>query len=145
MWPAWKIESSHEQIGFSLYKELLMPPTTIDEYISAFPEDVQAVLQELRSVIRETAPEAQEAIKYGIPTFVLQGNLVHFAAYKTHIGFYPAPSGLENFRSELAGYAGSKGAVQFPLDQPLPFDLIRRITAFRVQENLGKAANKRKK
>ena len=122
-----------------------MPPATIDEYISAFPEDVQAVLQELRSVIHETAPEAQEAIKYGIPTFVLQGNLVHFAAYKTHIGFYPAPSGLENFRSELAGYAGSKGAVQFPLDQPLPFDLIRRITAFRVQENLGKAANKRKK
>jgi uncharacterized protein YdhG (YjbR/CyaY superfamily) len=122
-----------------------MPSTTIDEYISGYPEDVQAILQKVRVIIKEIAPEAQEAIKYGIPTFVLHGNLVHFGAYKKHIGFYPAPSGLEQFREELAGYLGSKGAVQFPLDEPIPYDLIRRITVFRVQENLEKAGAKKKK
>jgi uncharacterized protein YdhG (YjbR/CyaY superfamily) len=118
--------------------------TTIDEYIALYPPEVQAILQQVRQTAREVAPEAQEAIAYGIPTFKLHGNLVHFAAYKKHIGFYPTPSGLEAFKTELAGYKGSKGAVQFPLDQPIPYDLIRRITLFRVEENLRRAAAKGK-
>jgi len=117
--------------------------TAIDEYIALYPPEVQAILQQVRQTIRAVVPEAQEAIAYGIPTFKLQGNLVHFAAYKKHIGFYPAPSGLEAFKTELVGYKGSKGAVQFPLDQPIPYDLIRRITLFRVEENMRRAAAKR--
>jgi uncharacterized protein YdhG (YjbR/CyaY superfamily) len=117
----------------------------MDEYITGYPEDVQQILQKVRETIRSVAPEAEEAIKYGLPTFVLKGNLVHFGAFKNHIGFYPAPRGLEQFKEELAGYKGSKGAVQFPLDEPIPYDLIRRITAFRVQDNLERAASKRKK
>lgn len=114
-------------------------PTTIDEFIAAFPEDIRAILQKIRAIIREEAPEAQETINYGIPTFTLHGNLVHFSAFKKHIGFYPAPSGIENFKDELAPYAGAKGSVQFPLDQPIPYELIRKIVAFRVEENLAKA------
>ena len=123
-----------------------MPVTTIDEYIAAFPAEIQAVLQAVRQVIRETAPEAKEAMAYGIPTFKLNGNLVHFGGFKKHIGFYPAPSGIEEFKEELAAYPGSKGAIQFPLDRPIPFDLIRRVVRFRMQENLSKAqAGKSKK
>ena len=121
-----------------------VPAKTIPEYIAGYPPEVQQILETIRETIRSTAPEATETIAYGIPTFVLHGNLVHFAAYQKHIGFYPAPSGLEAFKDELSGYKGSKGAVQFPLDAPIPYDLIRRITAFRVQENLAKAAAKKK-
>jgi len=120
-------------------------PITIDDYIAAFPEDVQEILQTIRRIVHEEAPDAQETIKYQMPTFTLNGNLVHFAAFKKHIGFYPVPSGIEAFKDELAGYVGGKGSVQFPLDQPMPYDLIRRIVAFRVSENQAKAAAKKKK
>jgi len=120
-------------------------PITIDDYIAAFPEDVQEILQTIRRIVHEEAPDAQETIKYQMPTFTLDGNLVHFAAFKKHIGFYPVPSGIEAFKDELAGYVGGKGSVQFPLDQPMPYDLIRRIVAFRVAENQAKAAAKKKK
>ena len=112
--------------------------TNIDEYIATFPPGVQAVLQKIRETIHEAAPEAVETINYGIPTFVLKGNLVHFAAFKNHIGFYPTPSGIEAFKKALADYKGSKGAVQFPLDKPVPFDLVEKIVKFRVAENLLK-------
>jgi uncharacterized protein YdhG (YjbR/CyaY superfamily) len=114
-------------------------PQTIDEYIAACPDEVQPLLQQIRQTIHAAAPDAQEAISYQMPTFKLHGNLVHFAAYKKHIGFYPVPSGIEAFKDELAGYASSKGAVQFPLNQPLPLDLISRIVTFRVAENLTRA------
>jgi uncharacterized protein YdhG (YjbR/CyaY superfamily) len=110
-------------------------PATIDAYIAQFPGEVQEVLQKIRSLIHETAPEAAEKISYGMPTFYLKGNLVHFAGFKSHIGFYPIPSGIEAFKDELAQYKTGKGSVQFPLDQPIPYDLIRRIVIFRVQEN----------
>jgi uncharacterized protein YdhG (YjbR/CyaY superfamily) len=119
---------------------------TIDEYIAGFPAGVQQVLQEIRRTIREAAPGAEEAIKYGLATFVLEGNLVHFGAFRDHIGFYPDPRGIERFREELAPYEQSKGTVRFPLDRPLPLDLIRRIVEFRVQDNLERArARKRRK
>jgi uncharacterized protein YdhG (YjbR/CyaY superfamily) len=111
-----------------------MPAETISEYIAAFPKDVQKILEQIRSVIQIAAPEAEETINYGIPTFKLKGNLVHFAAFKKHIGFYPTPSGIEAFRIELAAYEVSKGTVRFPLDKPVPYDLIKRITVFRVAE-----------
>jgi uncharacterized protein YdhG (YjbR/CyaY superfamily) len=120
-------------------------PQTIDEYIAGFPDDVQQILQQIRQTTREAAPEAQEVISYQMPTFKLHGNLVHFAAYKKHVGFYPAPSGIEAFKDELAPYASSKGAVQFPLDQPMPCNLISRIVIFRVAENLARAEAKRQK
>jgi uncharacterized protein YdhG (YjbR/CyaY superfamily) len=110
---------------------------TIDEYIATFPEDVQEILKKLRAVIKEAAPEAVEKMSWKMPTFWLNGNLVHFAAYKKHIGFYPAPSGISTFEEELAIYKGAKGSVQFPIDKPLPFELISRIVKFRVDENLG--------
>jgi uncharacterized protein YdhG (YjbR/CyaY superfamily) len=116
----------------------------IDEYIAGFPPDIQELLQKVRATIREAAPDAEEAIKYQIPTFTLKGNLVHFAAFKNHIGFYPAPSGIEELKDELSGYVGAKGSVRFPLDEPIPFDLIGRIVRFRVKENLEKAAAKGK-
>lgn len=111
---------------------------TIDDYIRETPENVQEKLQTLRLIIQEEAPEAEEAIRYQIPTFILHGNLVHFAAFKNHIGFYPVPSGITAFQQELASYKQGKGSVQFPLDQPMPYDLIRRIVRFRVGENLAK-------
>ena len=111
---------------------------TIDEYINTFPVEVQAILQKMRETIHRAAPEAVEAISYQIPTFKLKGNLVHFAAFKHHIGFYPTSSGIEAFREELSSYKGAKGSVQFPLDKPIPYDLVGRIVAFRVQENLKK-------
>jgi uncharacterized protein YdhG (YjbR/CyaY superfamily) len=105
----------------------------IDDYITAFPDDVQVLLQKIRSTIHAAAPTAQEAIKYGIPTFILNGNLVHFGGYKKHIGFYPAPVGIRAFKEETAQYETGKGTLQFPLDKPLPLDLITRIVKFRVE------------
>jgi uncharacterized protein YdhG (YjbR/CyaY superfamily) len=116
--------------------------TTIDTYIAGFPPDIQERLQAVRAVIRETAPDAVERIAYGMPTYALHGNLVHFAAFKHHIGFYPTPTGIEAFTEELARYGSSKGAVRLPLDEPLPLDLIRRIVQHRVAENKAKAAAK---
>ena len=110
----------------------------IDDYISTFPGPVQEKLQQIRQAIIEAAPEAREKISYAMPTFELNGNLVHFAAYKNHIGFYPAPQGIDAFKEELSQYKGSKGAVQFPLHSPLPLDLITRIVHFRVAQNLKK-------
>jgi len=118
---------------------------SIDEYISTFPEDVQQKLQSIRSVIKNTAPEAVEKISYQMPTFYLHGNLVHFAAFKHHIGFYPAAQGIEAFNQELSAYKGAKGSVQFPLDKPLPLDLITRIVKFRVEQNMQKTSSKKKK
>jgi uncharacterized protein YdhG (YjbR/CyaY superfamily) len=115
----------------------LSAPQTIDDYIAGYPADVQAILQQIRQTIHETAPEATEAISYGMPTFKLNGNLVHFGAFKNHIGFYPVPSGMEAFKDELAAYKQGKGSVQLPLDKPMPLDLIRRIVEFRVQESKG--------
>lgn len=118
--------------------------TTIDQYIAGFPEEVQILLSELRSTIRQAAPQATEKISYQMPTFYLNGNLVHFAAYKNHIGFYPTPSGIAAFQDELKGYKSSKGAVQFPIDEPLPLKLISKIVKFRVGENTDKSGKKRK-
>ena len=119
-------------------------PGSIDEYIAAYPENVREILRRIRATIREAAPEATEAIKYRLPTMILNGNLVHFGAFQDHIGFYPTPSGIDAFRDELAPYRVSKGAIQFPLDRPIPYDLIRRITVFRVQENLEKVGPRRR-
>ncbi len=113
-------------------------PKNIDEYIAAFPKDIQEILQKIRLTVRQAAPQAKEAIKYQMPTFVQKGNLVHFAAFKNHIGFYPTPSGIESFKEELSGYKGAKGSVQFPLDQPIPYDLIRRIVEYRLEKDAGR-------
>jgi uncharacterized protein YdhG (YjbR/CyaY superfamily) len=118
---------------------------TIDEYIAAFPADVQALLQAVRATIRAAAPDAEERISYGMPAFAQEGNLVYFAALKHHIGFYPTPSGIAAFQQELSAYESSKSAVKFPKDQPLPLDLITKIVQFRVTENLTRAAAKRSK
>jgi len=115
---------------------------TINEYIAGFPESTQLILEELRATIRKVAPTAQESINYGIPTFTLNGNLVHFGGFKNHIGFYPAPSGIEAFKKELSVYDGAKGSIKFPLDKPLPLGLITKIVKFRVKENVEKAAKK---
>ncbi|MEJ1242014.1 DUF1801 domain-containing protein [Chryseolinea sp. T2] len=112
--------------------------TNIDEFIAAFPPATQEKLRKMRETIRKAAPAATEEIKYGIPTFVLNGNLVHFAGYQHHIGFYPAPSGIVEFRKELAPYESAKGSVKFPLDKPLPLSLISQIVKFRVAENMAK-------
>jgi uncharacterized protein YdhG (YjbR/CyaY superfamily) len=111
---------------------------TIDEYISAFPKNIQTILQELRQAIRESAPTAEEAISYQMPAFRLNGILVYFAAFKKHIGFYPTSSGIEAFKKELSDYKVSKGTVRFPINEPIPFDLIKEIVKFRVKENLDK-------
>lgn len=116
----------------------------IDQYIATFPKDIQSTLKELRQAIKESAPEAEEAIRYQMPTFRLNGNLLHFAAYKNHIGFYPTPSGIEAFKSELSKYEVSKGTIKFPLNTPIPLDLIRKIVKYRVQENLNMKKNKSK-
>ena len=112
---------------------------TIDEYIATFPQDIQKILEEVRAVVKTAAPEAEEKISYQMPTFFLNGNLVHFATFKKHIGFYPTPSGTEAFQKELSTYKGAKGSVQFPLDEPMPLKLISRIVKFRAAENLKKA------
>ena len=121
-----------------------MNKTDIDKYIAGFPKGTQEILEELRATIRKVAPDAEETINYGIPTFTLKGNLVHFGAYKNHIGFYPAPSGIEAFKKELSIYEGAKGSIKFPIDKPLPFDLIVKIVKFRAKENLEKAEAKSK-
>jgi uncharacterized protein YdhG (YjbR/CyaY superfamily) len=109
---------------------------TIDEYIASFPPDVQQILEKLRMTIKDSAPNAQEAISYGMPAFKLNGDLVYFAAYKKHIGFCPrGPSAIKAFKDELSGYEQSKRTIRFPLDQPIPFDLVKRIVKFRVQQN----------
>jgi uncharacterized protein YdhG (YjbR/CyaY superfamily) len=113
-------------------------PGTIDEYIAGFPRDVQKILKEIRSTIRKAAPGADEAIKYRIPTFTLNGNLVHFAAFKNHIGFYPTPTAIEKFKKELSVYESAKGSVQFPLDRPMPFSLITKMVKFRVKESAAR-------
>lgn len=112
--------------------------TTIDEYIADFPEDIQEILQNIRQLIHETVPEATEKISYQMPTFYLNGNLVHFAAFKNHIGFYPTPSGITAFEEELAPYKKAKGSANFPLNKPIPYDLIRQMVLFRVEENKTK-------
>lgn len=126
-------------------EESKITPETIDEYISKFSPDIQEILSKLRQVIRASAPSAEEKISYQMPTFALHGNLVHFAAYKHHIGFYPAPSGIDAFKEELSKYKGAKGSVQFPLNEPLPYELIGKIVKFRVAENIEKAESKLKK
>ncbi|MDB6352851.1 DUF1801 domain-containing protein [Trichococcus sp. K1Tr] len=117
---------------------------TIDAYISRYDEDVQAILQEFRRVIKEEAPDAIEKISYQMPTFYLNGNLVHFAVQKNHIGFYPAPSGVAAFKEELTEYKTSKGAIQFPLTKPIPYELVRRIVRFRVEEAKQKKEQNKK-
>ncbi|MCZ7381790.1 MAG: DUF1801 domain-containing protein [Candidatus Methanoperedens sp.] len=112
---------------------------TMDEYIKTFPKDVQSILEKMRQTIRKAAPEAVEVISYQMPTFKLNGkNLVHFAAFKNHIGFYPIPSGIEAFKKELSSYKQGKGSVQFPMDKPIPYDLVKKIVNYRVKENLEK-------
>jgi len=120
-------------------------PQTIDDYIAGFPPEVQVILEKMRATIRKAAPGAEEAIKYRLPTFVQSGNVVHFGAFKNHIGFYATPTGNQQFRKELSAYPGAKGSVQFPLDRPIPFGLVSRIVKFRVKENLERSAAKRKK
>jgi uncharacterized protein YdhG (YjbR/CyaY superfamily) len=120
-------------------------PQNIDQYVASFPNDVQEILEKIRMTIRKAAPDAEETINYQIPTFTLKGNLVHFAAFKEHIGFYPTPTGIDKFKKELSVYEGAKGSVKFPLDQPIPFDLIGKIVKFRVKENLARAEAKGKK
>jgi uncharacterized protein YdhG (YjbR/CyaY superfamily) len=117
--------------------------STIDEYIAGFPKETQVLLQQMRMLIQQSAPDAHEVITYAMPTFRQEGNLVHFAGYNKHIGFYPAPSAIIAFSDELSNYVNSKGAVQFPLDKPLPVDLIQRMVQFRVAENVAKAALKK--
>lgn len=121
------------------------PARDIDEYIAAFPRDVQEKLQQIRATIRKAAPNLTETIKYQIPTFTLNGNVVFFAAFKDHLSVYPAPRGNAQFKAELSAYDGGKGTVRFPLDEPIPFDLIKRIVNFRVQEDLDSAQAKGKK
>jgi uncharacterized protein YdhG (YjbR/CyaY superfamily) len=120
------------------------PPKDIDAYIAAFPPDIQAILQQIRQTIKAAAPDATEKISYQIPTFYLKGNLVHFAAFKDHFAFFPTSSGVEKFKDELTAYELSRGTIRFPLGKPIPFDLITRITKFRVVENLERAKIKSK-
>ncbi len=117
---------------------------SIDKYIAGFPKHIQELLQKLRATISKAAPGAEETINYAIPTFILKGNLVHFAAFKNHIGFYPAPSGIEAFKKELSVYEGAKGSIKFPIEQPLPLALITKIVKFRVKENLERSKAKKK-
>ncbi len=113
-------------------------PTTIDEYIAQFPEDVQILLNSIRAVIHEAAPQAVEKISYKMPGFYQNGMLVWFAAFKGHLSFFPAPTGIEAFAEEIAPYKYAKGTIHFPLGQPIPYDLIRKIVKFRLEENLKK-------
>jgi uncharacterized protein YdhG (YjbR/CyaY superfamily) len=111
---------------------------TIDAYINIYPGEIQDILEKMRATIHKAAPKAEEAVKYGIPTFVLNGNLVHFGGFKKHIGFFPGPSGVKKFQKQLTKYKTSKGTIQFPLDEPIPYSLVTKITSFRVKENLAK-------
>ena len=123
-----------------------LQPAGINEYIAGFPKEVQAVLEEVRGIVQKAAPRASETIKYNMPTFVLDGSsLVHFAAFKNHIGFYPAPTGNKDFEKVLTGYKTGRGSVQFPLDRPMPAALITRIVKYYTRRNKEKAANKKAK
>ncbi len=115
---------------------------SFDEYISQFSPEVREILLSIRKVIKEAAPQAEERMSWQMPTFVLHGNLVHFAAHKNHIGFYPGASGIQAFKDRFTGYKSSKGAVQFPIEKPMPYELIREIVRFRVNENLKEAESK---
>ena len=115
---------------------------SVDEYIEMFPEDIQVKLKQLRQTVLEAAPEAEEVISYAMPTYKLNGNLVHFAAFKKHIGYYPTPSGIKPFQVELSKYKGAKGSIQFPLSEPLPLNLIRKIVEHRMKETLAKKTKK---
>jgi uncharacterized protein YdhG (YjbR/CyaY superfamily) len=115
---------------------------SIDEYIGSFPRNIQKILQEIRATIKAAAPDAEEKISYQMPTFFLNGNLIHFAAFKNHIGLYPTPSGTEAFKDEISVYQGAKGSIRLPIDEPMPLKLISRIVKFRVAENLKKAKAK---
>jgi uncharacterized protein YdhG (YjbR/CyaY superfamily) len=121
-----------------------LAPKNIDEYIASFSPEVQAILEKIRSTIRKAAPEAEERISYQMPTFALMGNLIHFAAFKKHIGLYPPVKGDEKLRAETARYQGEKGNLKFPLDEPIPYALISRIVKFRVKEQLERAEAKAK-
>ena len=122
-----------------------MSSNAIDEFISNYPFKVQVILQKIRTVIQKSAPGAEEAMSYGIPTFKLNGkNLVHFSAFKEHIGFYPTPTGIEKFKKELSAYEGAKGSVKFPLNKPIPYALIGKITQFRVKEVSAQTTPKKK-
>jgi uncharacterized protein YdhG (YjbR/CyaY superfamily) len=117
----------------------------IDEYITAFPEDIRELLEQMRMTIQKAAPKTVEVISYGMPAFKQHSVLVYFAAYKGHIGFYPTGSGIEAFKKEISAYKSSKGAVQFPLDKPLPVRLIRQMVKFRVKDDEERAKEKAKK
>jgi uncharacterized protein YdhG (YjbR/CyaY superfamily) len=114
-------------------------PEDIDEYIKGFPNNVQKILQKIRKTIQKAAPDATEAISYAIPTFKLNGNLIHFAAYQNHIGLYPAPRGVDEFKNDMARYEGGKGTARFPLDEPIPYDLITRIVKYRVKKHMERS------
>jgi uncharacterized protein YdhG (YjbR/CyaY superfamily) len=120
-------------------------PANIDEYIARFPAEIQEILEKVRAAIKAAAPEATEKISYQMPTFYLNGNLVHFAAFTKHIGLYPTPSGVEEFQDALAPYVKAKGSIQFPLGKPIPYDLISQIAAYRAQENSVKVFKGKKK
>jgi uncharacterized protein YdhG (YjbR/CyaY superfamily) len=136
------VTKSREGVGMAIRRAT---PKTIDEYIAAFGPEVQEILEKIRLTIRSAAPDAREKISYQIPTFELNGNLVHFAAFKHHVGFYPPVRGDVTLVKAVSPYAGEKGNLRFPLDQPIPYDLIDRIAKLRVKQNLAKAAPKRKK
>ena len=121
-----------------------IPAKNMDEYIAGFPKDTQELLEDIRTEIRKAAPEAEETIKYAIPTFTLNGNLVSFAAFKNHIGFYPVPRGVDEFKKELSAYKGVKSTLQLPLDKPIPSALISKIVKFQVKRNSKKAKAKKK-
>jgi len=140
----WRADTKRADKGKKMRTKQIAP-RDIDEYIAGFPSDVRETLEKIRMTIRKAAPDAEETINYQIPTFALKGNLVHFAAYKKHIGFYPTPTGIEKFKNELSVYEGARGSVRFPLDKPIPFNLISRIVKFRVKENLEIAGAKGKK
>ena len=122
-----------------------LKPLNVDEYISRFPDNVQELLKEISAIIKAAAPEAEEVISYQMPAYKFHGMLIYFAAFKNHIGLYPRVSGIEKFKEELSVYKGAKGSVQFPLNKPLPLDLIARIVKFRVTENLEQIKTKMKK
>lgn len=121
------------------------PAKNIDEYIADFPEEVRIRLEKMRATIQKAAPKAEETINYSMPTFKLFGNLVHFAAYKNHVGFYPGPSAINEVAKELVAYKTSKGAIQFPHDKPIPYSLVTKIVKYRVKQNIEKEKAKTKK
>ena len=121
---------------------MLPKPRTIDEYISRCPVEFQLLLEKIRKTIIKQAPKAEEAIRYGMPTFLFHGTLVHFAAFKNHIGFYPAPIGIKIFEKEIFEYKSGEGSLQFPLDKPIPFDLIKKMVKYYTSRNLQKISNK---